>query len=165
MPDIPRESVVGQDTTAYPTGSLGSRIVRFQFEYSPPSTVDAPGESKNLDMRKESKLIPTSISTYRLQGIVARLFGLRTREVRLVLETDEVDPVDQADGEVGFMGEGDAAQGVGPPDGSGKWMRREEELVGSTRPVSDWLPTDFAGKGAEARVRVSCRATRGMTME
>lgn len=93
----------------------------------------------------------------------------------MVLETDEVDPVDQADGEVGFIGEGDAAQGadwegdVGQPDefgkGEGKWTRREEELVGSTRPVSDWLPMDFAGKGAEARVRVLSLGTSSRTMK
>ena len=163
MPDIPRDDVAVQDTKAYPPGSLGSRVVRFHFTYTPPPTVDTPDESKNGDTQKQSKLIPTSISTYRLQSLVARLFELRTREVKLVLETDEVDPVDQADG---FISGEDAAQGAdrggdqaGQSDRLGRWRRREEELVGSTRPVSDWLPMNFAGKGAEARVRVLCRAT------
>ncbi|MDI1490763.1 MAG: hypothetical protein OHK93_001967 [Ramalina farinacea] len=157
VPDIPRESVVVQDTKAYPPGSLGSRVVRFHFAYTPPPTGDAPDGSEKVVTQEQSKLIPTSISTYRLQAIVARLFKLRAREVRLVLETNEVDPVDQADS---FINEEDGAPGaeregdqVKLGKEEGKWRRREEELVGSTRPVSDWLPMDLAGRGAEARVR------------
>lgn len=159
-PDIPRDSVVVQDTKAYPPGSLGSRLVRFHFAYTPAS-IDKRGESEDLDTQTQSKLMPTSISTYRLQAIVARLFELRVREVKLVLETDEIDPVGEAEGGRGSISEEDVAPGAemvqdqaGQPDGSSKWRRREEELVGSTRPVSDWLPMDIAGKGAKARVRV-----------
>ncbi|KAL9104107.1 MAG: hypothetical protein Q9163_000909 [Psora crenata] len=114
----------------------------------------------------KSRLLPLTTSTYRLIGIAASLFSLRPISTRLILETDEFDPVGDKDGgwsvseDDSIEGEGEATDGRksrGGKQEKGQWVRREEELVGSTRSVGDWLPLGFGGKEADLRVRVELR--------
>ena len=80
--------------------------------------------------------------------------------MKLVLVTDDFDPVGVEDGGWSVSesdsddSSGDAQKGEKEEkQGKGKWARREEELVGSTKPVGDWLPVGFGQLGV-VNVRV-----------
>ncbi|KAL9130980.1 MAG: hypothetical protein Q9217_000969 [Psora testacea] len=125
--------------------------------------VDLTNASSNAgeSMATRTRLLPLTISTYRLIGIAASLFSLRPISMQLILETDESDPVTEEDGGWSVSEDDSSEDEVMDKRKSGetrrekgRWVRREEELVGSTRSVGDWLPMGFGGKGAEVRVRV-----------
>lgn len=102
----------------------------------------------------KSKEIPLSFDTYQVKAIVSRLFGLPPFEFRLIWETDELDPVSkESTEEDDWDSEDDEADiSNSKPVNTGdstKFVKREVELVDSTRDIGFW----FQDVG-EARVRV-----------
>lgn len=101
----------------------------------------------------KSKEIPHSFDTYQVKAIVSRLFGLPPFEFRLIWETDELDPVSKENMEEDdWDSEDDAENENHKPVNAGestKFVKREVELVDSTRDIGFW----FQDVG-EARVRV-----------
>lgn len=98
----------------------------------------------------KTKEIPRSFDTYQVKALVSRLFGLTPFEFRLTWETDELDPVSKVnreeeewDSEDEGMDNGDAAAD------ETKFVKREVELVDSTRDIGFWLQDVD-----EARIRV-----------
>ena len=118
------------------------------------------------DILEKSAAIPLTTSTYFLQGVVGRLFSLPppfTTTIRLFYETDEWDPVAATDGaddggwSVSEEDDDDDEDGDENDDREGwkvrkkekgKMVRRTEELIGSTKPVGDWVTAK------KARVKV-----------
>lgn len=129
--------------------SVAARLVKMTF-YLP------PGHDEQTKEAAKVKEIPRSFDTYQVKSIVARLFDLPPFQFRLIWETDELDPTRQEN-----MGEGDydssededtkaeppKTQSTGP---GAQFVRREVELVNSTRDIGVW----FYGDLTEARVRV-----------
>ncbi|KAJ5814973.1 hypothetical protein N7474_006750 [Penicillium riverlandense] len=138
--------------------SVAARLVKMAFYLPSSSSTAAPtatavsstektgddNVSKNApsvlpDIR--IKEIPSSFDTYQIKALVSRLFGLRPYSFRLVWETDEWDPVDgDGDGEDGDAGDWDESSEDGgeaeeTPQGTGRFVRREVELVDSTRDI------------------------------
>ncbi|KAL8736158.1 MAG: hypothetical protein Q9166_000313 [cf. Caloplaca sp. 2 TL-2023] len=157
----------GNDKPIYPPLSLGASLILFTFTFHSPS----PSPSLLPSTRTLVKEIPKQIDIYRLKAIVGRAFGLPAMGARLVLETDEWDPVlagrpeegdwscseDEWSDEISEGGEERVKEMEGKRErkekgmGKGLWVRREIELVDSTRPVSFWI------EGKEAMVRVEKR--------
>ncbi|KAI4269632.1 MAG: hypothetical protein LQ337_007164, partial [Flavoplaca oasis] len=124
------------------------------------------------NQQQHTRSLPKQIDIYRLKAFLGRLYSIPSLELKLVLETDEWDPVPAAKPEDddwscsedcssddGRRSEGDGgdtkkAKGKGQEE-EGKqrdlWVRREIELVDSTRPVGFWV------EGKEARVRIERR--------
>ena len=71
----------------YAPGTLGSRLIDACF--SIPET-DSGSKASGTFQR----LLPTTVSVYRLKSLVARHFGLRALQFRLVYESHEYDPVE-----------------------------------------------------------------------
>ncbi|KIV79971.1 hypothetical protein PV11_07509 [Exophiala sideris] len=69
----------------YAPGTLGSRLVDACFYIQKPE----PECSRTFQ-----RLLPTTVSVYRLKSLVARHFGLRALQFRLVYESHEYDPVE-----------------------------------------------------------------------
>jgi hypothetical protein len=116
------------------------------------------GSSRDNGQKNETvrvKEIPRSFDTYQVKAIVSRLFGLPALQFRLVWETDELDPVRQGSADNDEWdssedeGEGMDSQTGSAADGAGL-VRREVELVDSTRDIGAW----FYGDSAEASIRV-----------
>ncbi len=144
-------------------GTLAERVVRFKF-YLLPSSIAAPTGETIIEKTAE---IPRTVSVYMLKGAVGRLLGIRPLSCRLVYETGEWDPVGGAEGEEWSCGESDdeedddghhngiESRRVGGDDEGdekkGKWIRREVELIDSTREIGFWI------EGREAKVRVELR--------
>ncbi|KAL9002753.1 MAG: hypothetical protein Q9180_009951, partial [Flavoplaca navasiana] len=103
---------------------------------------------------------------YHLKAFLGRLYSIPSLELKLVLETDECDPVPAAKPEdddwscsedyssdderrsAGDGGDTKKAKEKGEREGRKEkdlWIRREIELVDSTRPVGFWV------EGKEAR--------------
>lgn len=130
---------------------LEARLIAFTF-YLPANATSTVGE-----IVTKTKEVPRGFDIYKLKGIVGRLFGLKPMRLRLVWETGEWDPVagyeddemnssdEEEDRKVPATDEEDASKE------SGKWMKREVELVDSTRQVGHLID------GAEATVRVELR--------
>ncbi|KAG8533292.1 uncharacterized protein KY384_002075 [Bacidia gigantensis] len=148
----------------YPPGTLGSRVAKFVFIMA--SHVDegkVSGEKQGEEGVKRriarTRIVPIAISTYQLLGLVAEMFGMPFMDVRLVLETEEFDFLgDEADGDgsedIGDFVDETAAKSKGRKP-QNEWVRREEEMVGSTKPVGDWLPVGFVGSpNKEVNIRV-----------
>ena len=137
----------------YIPGSQGARTAKFTFEL-------ISGSHDRLSELKKTKLIPLTTSTYRLLGIVSSLFDIPYLSVKLVLEMDDLDPIlnDESPGGSDDEGFGMNINLTGETQRGSKWMKRREELVGSMRPIGDWLPIDFQGMDKEVRVRVEVRS-------
>lgn len=110
--------------------TLASNVARFYFHF---------------EEQQESRLLPLSTSIYRLAGIAASFFDLRTIEIILFLETDDLDPVQRK--EVNWDED--------ETDYESKWVERSVELLPSSRSIKDHLPHDFGGRDAAVRIRVS----------
>ncbi len=157
-------------------GTLGARVTEFTFYMAPsPSkstqastgplhTVTKQGEEANNKVHQQEqqepnekrKLIPLTVDTYRLKGIVTRLFELPPMGCRLIWETGEMDPVGREDEEGWSVSEdeddeedGRKPQKMGKE--KGKWVEREVELVDGTREVGNLV------EGKRVRVRVELR--------
>lgn len=152
-------------------GSVAARLVTFEFYQmlSPNSNnvVEPSGEKSKLCT------IPKTFDIYRIKGIVSRLFSLSPLRFRLVWETEEWDPVeefnilggeewnsDDEDGdnkqeieegntEIVVDGEARNSHIDHRADGS-KFIRREVELVDSTRHVGFWFDDNIR----KVRVRI-----------
>lgn len=183
-------------------GTLKARVTKFTFYISnqdlqtarhqlslvPKSTSQPQPQTPSLQPPQEDSqsqppvlekpyLIPLTISTYTLLGIVARLFNILPHSIKLILETDEWDPIAGTEDEEGWSvseDESDESDESDEPDdaeskgsgnergrkgrGSGKgrmdesrWKRREMEIPAGTRMVG------FFVEGGRARVRVELR--------
>ncbi|EXJ58836.1 hypothetical protein A1O7_06266 [Cladophialophora yegresii CBS 114405] len=86
--------------TDYAPGTLGARLVDAYFyippSASPPTTTD-PGSSAGATPSPRQplrRLLPTTISVFRLKSLVARHFGLPALRFALVYESHEYDPIE-----------------------------------------------------------------------
>ena len=94
--------------------------------------------------------IPRTFDTYRVKGIVGKLFGIRPLGTRLIWETGDWDPV------AGYQDDeydSDDAEGraVDRTRNAGKWTRRTVELEDGTREIGFWID------GREANVKIERR--------
>lgn len=149
-------------------GSVAARLVNFKLYYqaAPVGTGVRPDEKK----REREYEIPRTFDVYRVKGIVSRLFGLAPLRFRLIWETDEWDPVEEfnlggeewdsededeeEDNTKNTAGQQESQKEAITPtvtkaDGS-KFVRREVELIDSTRHVGFW----FDDITREVRVRI-----------
>ncbi|KAJ5606177.1 hypothetical protein N7510_008958 [Penicillium lagena] len=157
--------------------SVAARLVKMAFylpSLSSSSTTAAAAvsstEKKGDDNRSETapsilpdiriKEIPSSFDTYQIKALVSRLFGLRPYSFRLIWETDEWDPVygdgNGGNGDAGDWDESseDGVEAEETPQDTGRFVRREVELVDSTRDVG-FLVQGGVGMGmGEIKVRV-----------
>lgn len=138
--------VVRKDAKDINPDFLEARLIRFEF-YMPPNT--KPGQEEAITMERE---IPKSFDVYRVKGLVGRMFDIPPLKSRLVWETGEWDPVagyeELADSSDEDDDEPREEKVSTTSKDQGKWMKREIEIVESTRRIG------FCVDGMEARVRV-----------
>ena len=163
-------TVIRKEITAVDPNSIAARLITFTFYFPPPTS-----EHASTEPLTRTKKIPRTFDTYRLKGIVGRLFGQRPMSLKLTWETGELDPVagyeeewDSSDEEEEEEEEEEESEEAAAKNDqlpkrranatdadelveTGKWVRREVELVDSTREVGFWID------GKEARVRVELR--------
>ncbi|RMJ22483.1 hypothetical protein PHISP_06639, partial [Aspergillus sp. HF37] len=148
-PVVTRDTDSAQSSGAVNPRSIAAGLVKMAFYL---------GSSRDNGQKNETmkvKEIPRSFDTYQVKAIVSRLFGLPAFQFRLVWETDELDPVGQGTADDDDWdssedeGEGMDSQACFATDGTGL-VRREVELVDSTRNIGAW----FYGDSAEASIRV-----------
>ncbi|KAI4227412.1 MAG: hypothetical protein L6R36_002433 [Xanthoria steineri] len=180
----PKSDEENKEARSYPPHSLGANLITITFHYHPPfSASDAPlpppqpqqAQDPKIQQRREqhTRSIPNQTDIYRLKALVGRLYALPSLEIKLVLETDEWDPVpaskpqdddwscsedetgsgsdDERSSRVGFQKKTQKKTKGDEEERGEKWIRREVELVDSTRPVGSWI------QGPEASVRVESR--------
>ena len=156
-PTFTRKSLAAVDPN-----SIAARLITFTFCFISPTSEHASKKSVT-----RTKKIPRAFDTYRLKGIVGRLFGQKPMSLKLTLETGELDPVAGYEEEWDSSDEEGNEEDAGRDDQlpkkredtmsademvkTGKWVRREVELVDSTREVGFWID------GKEAKVRVELR--------
>ncbi|RJE19980.1 hypothetical protein PHISCL_07678 [Aspergillus sclerotialis] len=137
--------------------SVAARLVKMNFYLQSQSALSS-GNSEGTRELTKVKEIPRSFDTYQVKSIVARLFGLPPFQFRLIWETDELDPVSQRSIDDGDdwdssedeeMEEQTNNQSSTAGDDAG-FVKREVELVESTRDIGVW----FYGDIAEVKVRV-----------
>ncbi|KAJ5544867.1 Leucine-rich repeat typical subtype [Penicillium sp. DV-2018c] len=150
-PTITRAVVSDGSARVIHPRSVAARLVRIAFYLS-------RGDDEPKRLGKE---IPGSFDTYQVKALVSRLFELPAFGFRLVWETDEWDPVEKVagDGLVEWDDDSEDEEGAGVgfgvettgdgPDTS-RFVRREVELVDSTRDIGFM----FQGQVGEVRVRV-----------
>lgn len=156
--------------------TLGARVTEFTFYVatSPSKNTQAGtqwvsnGEKDGEgtpSLAEKRKLIPLSVDTYRLKGIVTRMFKLPPLGCKLVWETGVMDPMPGREAEEGWSVSEDEDDGFGIGVGNereheqmmkekGKWVEREVELVDGTREVGNFV------EGKKARVRVEVRVAQ-----
>ena len=146
-PEVPRKQA-----QAINPDFLEARLIKFTFCLPANSKLGRPEAISKM------REIPKSFDVYRVKGIVARMFDLKPRKLRLIWETGEWDPVagyedvgedssDEEDADVQNTNE-TGAQSI--PE-KGKWMKREVEIEDSTRQVG------FCVDGDAATVRIEIR--------
>ncbi|EEH08077.1 tubulin-specific chaperone E [Histoplasma capsulatum G186AR] len=139
--------------------SLAARLVTFNF-YLPDRQNQKP-ISQKPDMTASAEYstnIPKSFDVYRIKALVARHFSLSPLRFKLVWETDEWDPIEESWADDDEWDSSDEIDEPGPQHGSSalkhedgkKLIRREEELVNSTREVGFW----FTNETRQVRVRI-----------
>ncbi|KAJ5343875.1 Leucine-rich repeat typical subtype [Penicillium brevicompactum] len=118
--------------------SVAARLVRMAFRLR-----DSHEHEHDRVLVKE---IPGSFDTYQVKAIVSRLFELPAFGFRLIWETDEWDPIekeavdeaadwdDDSDDE-GQVGSARVEAGLGSNPDESRFMRREVDLVESTRDI------------------------------
>lgn len=172
-PSITRKFGLTHDVKLNPR-SVAARLVRFSFYLAISSP---PKSNKNMSIqagtREETYEIPRSFDIYRIKATVSRLFDLPPLTFRLILETEEWDPVEDFNvcgEEWDSASDGDERQSPGGAvnsgcrdlaaseptaikDGGFLFAKREVELVDSTRQVGSWLDDTVK----EARVRIEMR--------
>ena len=127
----------GPGDAAHPR-SVATRLVRMVFYLSP---------AKEVSRTKE---IPQSFNTYQVKAVVSRLFGLPPLSFSLIWETDELDPVNTTAGDQWDSSEDEEGDMQVDRAGFSGFVKREVELVDSTRDLTLWFPSDLH----EARIRV-----------
>ncbi|OJD11708.1 hypothetical protein AJ78_07576 [Emergomyces pasteurianus Ep9510] len=138
--------------------SLAARLVTFNF-YLSGKSANATAQTNGTTVGYEySTNIPKSFDVYRIKAIVARHFSLVPLCFKLIWETDEWDPIEESKAEDDEWDSSDEIEEPGRPTDSSalkhedgkKLVRREEELVDSTREVGFW----FTNETRQVRVRV-----------
>ena len=152
--------------------SVAARLVRMTFHLTstPPSTrpiadntsQDHQGarEKRAEITRTRTKEIPLSFDTYQVKAIASRLFGLPPLSFNLIWETDELDPVnmtntiqedqwdsseeEDSDSRLDLRSQAETDR-LNP-----NFVKREVELVDSTRDIGFWFPGDLK----EVKIRV-----------
>ncbi|PGH18587.1 hypothetical protein AJ79_00366 [Helicocarpus griseus UAMH5409] len=138
--------------------SLAARLVTFIFCMPEQKQKPTPQTSKPNEYSEYRTNIPKSFDVYRIKAIVARHFSLTPLRFKLIWETDEWDPIDESRAEDDEWDSSDEDEDTGGQlDGSvlkhedgKKLVRREEELVDSTREVGFWFTEDIR----QVRVRI-----------
>ncbi|GAD94585.1 tubulin-specific chaperone, putative [Paecilomyces variotii No. 5] len=151
--------------------SVAARLIRFAF-YLPTSSSDSSSTESGIKSRiQHIQEIPRTFDVYRVKAIVSRLFDLTPLGFRLIWETEEWDPVDEADTGLDEWDssdddepdasesenqktsrDGPASDRVMTREDGNKFVKREVELVDSTRQVGYWFNDDL--KEATVRVEV-----------
>lgn len=139
-PIIRRADKTGTDTVN--PRSVAARVVRMVFHL--PSS-----SSSTTEHTVKVKEIPVSFDTYQVKAFVSRLFNLTPFGFRLVWETDELDPVNQENVGEDWDSEDEAGSGDAVDVNSTKFVKREVELMDTTRDIGFW----FQDVG-EASIRV-----------
>ncbi|KAJ5679459.1 hypothetical protein N7462_007703 [Penicillium macrosclerotiorum] len=122
--------------------SVAARVVKMVFRLS--------------DSQFCTKEIPTSFDAYQVKALVSRLFDLPPYGFSLFWETDEWDPIEKSTGDAaaGDWSEDsdDEVQAPAPTPSGGmsRFVRREVELVESTRDIG-FL---FQGTSGEMKIRI-----------
>ncbi|OTB07598.1 hypothetical protein M426DRAFT_317903 [Hypoxylon sp. CI-4A] len=138
---------------------LEARLVTVQFIFYP--------ATKEGGVVERTTKIPKSFDIYTVKGIAGKLFGAKPLGLRLIWETGEWDPVAGFDDEVNDSSDEEeeqeekekkGAEDTADLDGSlhpdtktGKWVKREAELLDGPRQLG------FCVDGLEARIRVEIR--------
>ncbi|BCR82836.1 putative tubulin-specific chaperone [Aspergillus chevalieri] len=108
--------------------SVAARLVKLVFRLS------------SQEETIKTKEVPRSFDTYQVKALVSRLFGLTPLEFRLTWETDELDPVSKENREEEEWDSEDEEMDIGNATGDEtRFVRREVELVDSTRDIGFWL--------------------------
>ncbi|PLB55113.1 tubulin-specific chaperone [Aspergillus steynii IBT 23096] len=149
-PIITRASDSTRAGTSVNPRSVAARLVKMVFHLR-------SDNSQTSEIIK-AKEVPRSFDAYQLKAIASRLFDLPPYECRLVWETDELDPVSKAnmedadgwDSEEEIADGGKGVEGYPHPSDDTKFVKREVELVDSTKDIGFWFQPDLI----EARVRV-----------
>ncbi|KAJ5286632.1 hypothetical protein N7478_002318 [Penicillium angulare] len=136
--------------------SVAARLVKLAFHLS--QAQSSSTSNAGLEPEISVKEVPTSFNTYQVKALVSRLFALPAYGFKLVWETDEWDPVARAAVEEEDWAEDSedemAQQHVvesSTEDNSSRFVRREIELVDSTRDIG-YL---FQGETGEMKIRVN----------
>ncbi|KAK3725111.1 hypothetical protein LTR37_000622 [Vermiconidia calcicola] len=128
---------------AFDPNSLAARLVTLTFTLS-------PALSHNHSEHCWIEELPKSLPIYALLGLVGKRLGIMPLDLRLVLETNERDPVGLNAGYAGpewWDSSDDEVEG----NGEGEWVRREVEMVAGTRALGTFV------EGMEASVRVETK--------
>lgn len=134
---VRKDAVVGAGVNPR---SLQARLLRFSFYMA-----DGDNE-ENGGVKQCFVEIPRTVDVYVVKAIVARHFKLPALGFKLIHETEELDPVYEADDR--WSDDDDVVEGT--TTDTKKWVRREVELVDSVRDVGSFLDDD----AREVRVRV-----------
>lgn len=148
-----RRAESGTGGAAVNPRSVAARLVKLVFRLSQTEAVAREGSTI------KAKEVPRSFDTYQVKAIVSRLFGLQPYSFRLVWETDELDPVskEKMEDDEGWDSEDDGEEGI--DDAKERevkvseelgFVKREVELVDTTKDIGFWFQSDIA----EARIRV-----------
>ncbi|KKZ61899.1 hypothetical protein EMCG_03598 [[Emmonsia] crescens] len=138
--------------------SLAARLVTFNFYLSGQTRKPIAQPQSTAVGSQYSAEIPKSFDVYRIKAMVARRFSLAPLRFKLIWETDEWDPIEESRAE---DDEWDSSDEIDEPgrqldslslknEGGKKLVRREEELVDSTREVGFW----FTDETRQVRVRI-----------
>ncbi|PGH01760.1 hypothetical protein GX51_05076 [Blastomyces parvus] len=139
--------------------SLAARLVTFNFYLADHQNQKPVSRKPGTAVGAEySCKIPKSFDVYRIKAIVARHFSLTPLRFKLVWETDEWDPIEESraeDDEWDSSGESDEPSrqlesSALKHEDDKKLVRREEELIDSTREVGFW----FTDETRQVRVRI-----------
>jgi len=130
--------------------SLAAGLVAVTFMPAP-SSRRSNGESTSQDSWMTR--IPKSFSIYSVLGIVGKRLRIMPLDLRLVLETDERDPVRKSAGyaEPIWWDSSDDESEDGHQGADEAWIRREVELVAGTRALGTYVDS------GEAMIRVERR--------
>ncbi|KAL6233177.1 hypothetical protein BDW75DRAFT_215923 [Aspergillus navahoensis] len=149
-PLIQRASKASGSEAAVNPRSVAARLVRMEFRLAQADS------ASNCHETVKVKEIPRSYDTYQVKAIVSRLFGITPFELRLIWETDELDPVskENMDIEDDWDSEDEEEDASGEsalkPGDDAKFVKREVELVDTTKDIGFWFQPDLV----EARIRV-----------
>ncbi|RAK77777.1 putative tubulin-specific chaperone [Aspergillus fijiensis CBS 313.89] len=147
-PEIRRTSAEDAAGKVVNPRSVAARLVKFVFHLR---QNEDGGLKEKADEVVKTREIPRSFDTYQVKAIAGRLFGLPAFGLRLVWETDELDPVSREKMEdEEWDSEAEDERG-GDVDADGdRFVKREVELVESTKDIGFWVQADVS----EVRVRV-----------
>ena len=121
--------------------SLAARLVNVTFAL-------APGVLPRITQRFWSKEVPKSFNIYVMLGMVGKYLEQMPLNIRLILETEERDPVGR---DSGYGGPEWWDSSDDEAEAEEEWVKREVEMVAGTRALGTFI------EGAEANIRVEMR--------